>query len=162
MTNPDAIATTPHGVTSGWINLNNTNGQHSTANPAKLNFSNPDECPKRFKQFCIASGMAGESEERQISTLLYCLGEEAEDVLTSTNISEANRGRYAHVLGKMDECFNVGKNVIFERTRFNGRTQRQGETTKEFITCLYILAADCQYENLRDKTIHDCLVMRIV
>ena len=81
--------------------------------PAKFNFSNPDEWPKwrrRFKQFGIASGMAGESEERQISTLLYCLGEEAEDVLTSTNISEADRGRYAQVLGKMDKFFKVRKN----------------------------------------------------
>ncbi len=63
--------------------------------------------------------MAGESEERQIRTLLYCLGEEAEDVRTSTNISEADRGRYAQVLGKMDEFFKIRKNIIFERARFN-------------------------------------------
>ena len=119
--------------------------------PVKFTCSNPDEWPKwrrRFEQFRIASGMAGESKERQISTLLYCLGEEAEDVLTSTNISEADRGRYAQVLGKMDEFFKVRKNVIFERARFNRRTQRQGETAEEFITSLYSLAADCQYGNL--------------
>ena len=91
---------------------------------------------------------ASESEEWQISTLLYCLGEEAEDVLTSTNISETDRGRYAQVLGKRDEFFKVRKNVIFERARFNWRIQRQGETAKEFITSLYSLAADCQYGNL--------------
>ena len=54
--------------------------------PAKFNFSNPDrwlKWRKCFEQFHIVSGMAGESEERQISTVLYCLGEEAEDVLTS-------------------------------------------------------------------------------
>ena len=133
--------------------------------PAKFNFSNPDEWPKwrrRFEQFRIASGMAGESEERQISTLLYCLGEEAEDVLTSTNISEADRGRYAQVLGKMDEYFKIRKNVIFERARFNRRTQRQGETAEEFITSLYSLAADCQYGNLRDEMIRDRLVVGIL
>ncbi len=32
-----------------------------------------------------------ESELRQVSTLLYCLGEEASDVLTSTNITEEDR-----------------------------------------------------------------------
>ena len=58
--------------------------------------------------------MAGESEEQQISNLLYCLGEEAEDVLRSTNISEVDRGRYAQVLNKTDEFFKVQKNVIFE------------------------------------------------
>ena len=61
--------------------------------------------------------MASESEERQ--TLLYCLGEEAEDVLTSTNISNDDRKQYDQVLGKMDEFFKVQKNVIFERARFN-------------------------------------------
>ena len=106
--------------------------------------------------------MAGESEEWQISTLLYCLSEEAEDVLTSTNISEADRGRYAQVLGKMDEFFKVQKNVIFERARFNRRTQRQGETAEEFITSLYSLAADCQYGNLRDEMIRDRLVVGIL
>ena len=31
------------------------------------------------------------SEARQVSTLLYCLGEEAEDVLTSANDSEVDK-----------------------------------------------------------------------
>ena len=31
---------------------------------------------------------------RQISTLLYCMGEEAEDVLTSTNISDDEKESY--------------------------------------------------------------------
>ena len=35
----------------------------------------------------MASGLSKEDEERQVSTLLYCLGEEADDVLTSMNIS---------------------------------------------------------------------------
>ena len=96
----------------------------------------------------VGYGRLGESEERQINTLLYCLCEEAEDVLTSTNISEADRGRYTQVFGKMDEFFKVQKNVIFERARFNRRTQRQGETAEESITSLYSLAADCQYGNL--------------
>ena len=114
--------------------------------PAKFNFRNPDKRLKwrmRFEQFHVVSSMASKSEERQISTLLYCLGKEAEDVLTSTNISNDDRKQSDQVLGKMDEFFKVRKNVIFERARFNQRTQRDGETAKEFITCLYSLAADC-------------------
>ena len=132
--------------------------------PAKFNFRNPDEWPKWrrcFEQFRVASGMASESEERQISTLLYCLGEEAEDVLTSTNISNDDRKQYDQVLGKMDEFFKVRKNIIFKRARFNRRTQRDGETAEEFITCLYSLAADCQYGNLKDEMIRDRLVVGI-
>jgi len=45
--------------------------------PDTFDLKNPDEwqCWKcYFEQFCFASGLSGESEERQISTLLYCLG----------------------------------------------------------------------------------------
>ena len=75
--------------------------------------------------------------------------------------SNDDRKQYNQVLGKMDEFFKVRKNIIFERARFNRRTQRNGETAEEFITCLYSLAADCQYGNLKDEMIHDRLVVGI-
>ena len=52
--------------------------------PGPFSFENPEGWPRwkrRFKQFHSASGLASASHERQTSTLLYCLGEEAEDVL---------------------------------------------------------------------------------
>ena len=61
----------------------------------------------------------------------------------------------------MDEFFKVRKTVIFERARFNWQTQRNEETAEEFIACLYSLAGDCQYGNLKDKMIHDPLVVGI-
>ena len=56
--------------------------------PEPFNFKTPDEWPrwcKRFEQFRIASGLSEDSVEKQISTLLYCLGEEAESVLSSAD-----------------------------------------------------------------------------
>ena len=49
--------------------------------PASFDFTRPDEWPRwkcRFQQFQVASGLASESKERQVSTLLYCMGEAAE------------------------------------------------------------------------------------
>ena len=60
--------------------------------------------------------MASESKERQISTLLYCLGEEAEDILTSTNISNDDRKKFNKVVDKIDEYFKVRKNIILKRS----------------------------------------------
>ena len=62
--------------------------------PDPFNFRKPDEWPKwkrRFKQFRSASGLESESKPCQVSTLLYCLGEEADDILTSTNITKGDR-----------------------------------------------------------------------
>ena len=47
---------------------------------------------------CIASGLAEEAEECQVNTLLYCLRDNAEDVLHSTNILEEDRKKYGKVL----------------------------------------------------------------
>ena len=69
--------------------------------PKPFNFKQPDNWPKwkkRFEQFRVASGLATEDE----ATLLYCLGEEADDVLSSTNIKADDRKKYETVLAKFD------------------------------------------------------------
>ena len=83
--------------------------------PEAFNFKKPDEWLKwhrRFEQYRVASGLSAESKARQVSTLLYCMGEEAEDVLTPTNITIEERKDYETVLGKFNEYFKVCKNVI--------------------------------------------------
>ena len=99
--------------------------------PPTFCFDEPDEWPKwrcRFEQFRVASGLSKEDDVRQVSTLLYCLGEEADDILTSTNITDENRKRYSEVMAKFDGHFKVRKNVIFERARFNRRKQEDSGT----------------------------------
>ena len=108
-----------------------------------------------------ASGLTAEDDSRQISTLLYCMGDNAEDTLASTNISRADRSRYAAVIAKFDAFFQVRNNVIFERARFNQRNQEEGEFAEQFITSLYSLADNCAYGNLKDDLIRDRIVVRI-
>ena len=62
--------------------------------PEQFDFSKPDNWVKwkrRFEQFREASGLASASEIRQVSTLLYTMGENAKNVLVSTHISEEDR-----------------------------------------------------------------------
>ena len=95
--------------------------------PSPFDFKQPDEWPKwkrHFEQFRLASGLNVESEDRQVSTLLYCMGQDAEEILSSTNISGDDRRKYEAVVAQFDGFFKVRKNVIFERARFNRRSQR--------------------------------------
>jgi hypothetical protein len=85
--------------------------------PEPFNFKRPDDWQRwrrRFEQFCIASGLGDKPDTQQVNTLLYCLGEEAESVLISTNATEEEKGTYATVIEKFDDFFKVRKNVIFE------------------------------------------------
>ena len=132
--------------------------------PDAFNFRSPDEWPKwkrRFEQFRSASGLATEPETRQVSTLLYCLGEDADDVLTSTNIGEDDRKEYDSVMAKFDGFFKVRKNVIFERARFNRRCQLDGESVEQYITALYRLIESCDYGALKEEMLRDRIVVGI-
>ena len=101
--------------------------------PEPFAFHKPDEWPrwiKRFDQFRLASGLSGTSAQRQVSTLLYCLGQDAEDVLQSMNATADDRGSYDRIRAKFDEFFKVRRNVICERARFNRGTQQDGESAE--------------------------------
>ena len=68
------------------------------SDPAPFPFDTPDHWSKwkcHFQQYHPASGLLQEFEERQVNTLLYCLGEEAKDILASTNIVETERNMTA-------------------------------------------------------------------
>ncbi len=101
--------------------------------PEPFNFCNPDDWPRwkrRFEQFKEASSLTA---RKQVNTLLYCMGEEADAVLSSTNVTAEERAVYETVLGKFNAFFQVRRNVIFERARFNQRNQLSGETMEQYI-----------------------------
>ena len=74
--------------------------------------------------------MAGESGKRQVSTLSYCLSEDAEDLLDTTRISAEDK-KYAKVVETFDAYFKVLKSIIFEHACFNKCDQPQGESVKQ-------------------------------
>ena len=132
--------------------------------PASFPFSRPDEWQhwkRRFEQFRLASGLSAEEDPRQVSALLYCMGDEAEDTLASTNISDDDRKNYSRVIAKFDAFFKIRKNIIFERARFNGRSQREGESVEQFITSQYNLAENCEYGGMKGEMIRDRIVVGI-
>ena len=84
--------------------------------PSPFPFHRPDEWQRwrrRFEQFRVASGLSAESQQRQVSTLLYTMGEEAEDTLMSTKISDDEKKDYAKVVAKLDSFFQVRKKVVY-------------------------------------------------
>ena len=132
--------------------------------PDPLNFKSPDDWnrwSKRFEQFRMASGLDKDPEEKQVNTLLYCMGEEAEAILDSTKITADEKKDYNTVVEKFNDFFKVRRNVIFERARFNRRNQQDGETVEEYIMDLYKLAENCNYGNLKEEMIRDRLVVGI-
>jgi len=88
----------------------------------------------------MATELNLESEDVQVSTLLYALGKEAEQVYGVCNSVE-----------KLNNYFVPKVNVIHERARFYKRAQRQGESAEEYIRTLYESVRYAKIENIRDK-----------
>ena len=110
-----------HGVRSGMASVR-------LQPPSPLDFRTPDEWPcwkRRFEQFRQAPGLAAEDDSRQISTLLYCMGDNAEDTLASTDISCADRSRYATVIAKFDAFFQVRKTSFSNARGSTGTTKKK-------------------------------------
>lgn len=77
-----------------------------------FNFSKPDNWPKwkrHFQQYLTVSGLAKEEEPQQVSTRFYCLGDRADDVLTSINIMPEDQ---ESMMAKFDKFFKVRRKVI--------------------------------------------------
>ena len=72
------------------------------------------------------------------------MGDKAEDILISFNLSDADAEKYYDtVKEKFQGHFVKRRNVIYERARFNQRAQAEGESVDDFITDLYRLAEHC-------------------
>ena len=130
--------------------------------PEKFDFSHPEEWPKWirwFERFRQASGLHGKGEESQVNTLVYTMGDQADDILVSFGLSADDQKKYSTVKEKFENHFVKKCNVIFERAKFYQRKQEEGESVDTFITSLYTLAEHCQYGDLHDDMIRDRIVV---
>ena len=129
-----------------------------------LNFGKPEEWPrwiKHFERFRQASELATKSEERQVNTLVYSMGDKAEGILHSFNLTADDAKSYATVKEKFEAHFVKRRNTIFERAKFNKRRQEEAETVDDFITDVYALAEHCGYGDLHDEMVRDRIVVGI-
>ena len=96
-------------------------------------------------------------DEGQVNTLIYTMGDQADDILMSFGLSAGERKKYDTI--KEKSHFVKKRNVIFEWIKFNQRKQDEGESMDTFITSLYSLAEYCQYRALHDDMIWDLIVV---
>ena len=95
--------------------------------PEKFDFSRHDEWSKwsrRFERFRQVSGLVKEEEESQINTLIYAMGDQADNILNSFKLNSTQMKQNHTVKTKFDEHFVVRRNVNFGVAKFNQRPRR--------------------------------------
>ena len=129
-----------------------------------FSFTKPDNWEKwirRFDRFRMSTGLAEKSQSDQVNTLIYSMGDQAEDILLSFRLSEEEAKTYSIVVEKFQNHFVRRRNVIYERSKFNQQIQESGEIVDSFITDLYKLAQTCNYGHLAGEMIRDRIVAGI-
>ena len=81
------------------------------------------------------------------------MGDNAEDMLASTDISGDDWRRYTAMIAKSNAIFQVRKNGIFECVWFNRRNHEEDKSAEQFITSLYSLTDNCAYGDLKNDLI---------
>ena len=95
---------------------------YSIKSPKSFNFNNPSEWSnwiRRFERYRLASKLVKESQKNQVNTLMYLLGDKADDIFTSFRLTEEQAAEYDIVKNRFNEYFALRKNVIFERASFS-------------------------------------------
>lgn len=68
--------------------------------PEAFNFSKPQDWERwicRFERFRLASNLHLSTEANQMNTLIYCMGDEADDVLCGHDLTDTQRQQYTSV-----------------------------------------------------------------
>lgn len=105
------------------------------------------------------SGLSTKTEVEQVNALIYCMGDQVDDVFISLQIPEDRKDKYDDVKRASELHFIVKRNVIYDRAIFNRRSQGETESVDEYITDLYRLAEPCEYGVLKEDFIRDRLVV---
>ena len=123
--------------------------------PEKFSFKPEDwtRWIRRFERFRNATGLDQKSGENQVNTLVYSMGKEADDIMVSFALTADDATRTG-----FESHFIIKRNNIFERAKFNLRSQQEGESVETFITDLHCLAEHCEFGVLNNELIRDsCL-----
>jgi len=82
---------------------------------------------RRFERFCEASGLSGKSEETQISTLIYSMGDRSEDILKSFALSDEDARNMQLLL--VSSTIILESAITLYMTEPSCQSQQEGETS---------------------------------
>ena len=162
----------PRGEGQNTSATETVNQAHTTTQiplPGKFEEANSpqaaDAWPKWLRQFDryrVASGLNSKPQTKQVSTLLYAMGDSADDILQTLRLDEGTVS-YEEIKKSLNDYFAEWRNIIVESSaHFNKRLQKPGESVDAFIQDLHRLADNCDYGTLKDDLIRDQIVVGVL
>ncbi|XP_077546688.1 uncharacterized protein LOC144159208 [Haemaphysalis longicornis] len=135
--------------------------------PPQFTFDNPAQWTawlQQFEDYSFASGLSSAPEETKVRTLLYCMGPQGREVLSSLMSDAEAYGSYSGVTTSLSGYFVHPVNEVYESSRFHKRTQVVGESVDAFFTALRILVKKCNYASreIDDRLVRDRFIVGLL
>ena len=123
--------------------------------PAKFDpkTDNWDHWIQRYELFEATTEHDGLSDKVRINTLIYVLGNNADDIYDSFKLSGEDI-QYANVKQKFKDHFKGKLGLVFERTQFIRSFQQDKESVLTFMDDLQKRADLCSLGYLRDQMVY--------
>jgi chromatin segregation and condensation protein Rec8/ScpA/Scc1 (kleisin family) len=132
--------------------------------PSPLDFSNAQEAwndwSKRFQRYRLASGLDEKSAQKQVDTLIYIMGEEAEKVYTQLSITAPTNEEakanpnilYERTVQAFTDYFQPTSNELHYSILLSNFEQKKHQSNEQFIRELYELVSKCGFRNQQEQT----------
>ena len=122
----------------------------------KFNIDEPDNWKQwlsRWDALVLASGLDGKGDPRKLNTLVLWLGNGAQSLIDSLDMTNDERASYVAVRTKLDAYFTSNLNTTLTWHKFFTRQQHEGEPVDRFIRDLHTLSDGLEFGALKDKLI---------
>ena len=115
-----------------------------------------------WKAYEIVTGLDKQPSTLRVATFITCIGPDALEIHTGLPfLMDAERENMDKVL-ELWQNYCIGRtNVVYERYKFNNRSQEANESIDAYIRALRTLAETCEFGSLKDDLIRDRLVCGI-
>lgn len=132
--------------------------------PGPLDFSNTQEhwngWLKRFQRYRQASGLDEKSAQRQVDTLIYIMGEEAEKVYAQLEITAPTEAQaednpnvlYERTVTAFTDYFQPTSNTLHYSILLSNFEQKDHQSNEQFIRELYELVSKCGFTAEQQQT----------
>nr|XP_037275468.1 uncharacterized protein LOC119168167 [Rhipicephalus microplus] len=132
--------------------------------PPQFTFDNPAQWTvwlQQFEDYSFVSGLSSAPEETKVRTLLYCMGPQGREVLSSLMSDAEAYHSYFSVTTSLSGYFVHPVNEVYESSRFHKRTQAVGESVDAFFTALRNLVKKCNYASreIDDRLVRDRFIV---
>lgn len=126
---------------------------------------NMDHNWKLFKEeyeiYMTASEKSKKAADVRAAIFLNLVGEYGRQLCTNFNMAAEDKKDVVKVMARFENFCAPKKNIIYERFKFNQRSQQFGETFDSFLTEIQKLIRTCGYGDSEDGILRDRVVIGI-